>query len=321
MIGLLAQPENSYLNWGEIMELVQLKQDIKSKKLKKFYVFTGTELGVMGIYLSEIGNVLKADSVADIWKKLTVKNLKNESYVFCVRDDKDFLKNTELHNELDKTIKYGTLILIYQEMDKRSKFYKQFNDCIIEFQAMTKAQLVKHFLKRKNCITDLDKKEIEYLVDKCNNDYTQITLEMDKIKHYPYTIYNMYDVIDEIVESQQDWNVFTFTDALLKGKVNESIEVLQFLLGSGISSIQILAVMYKTFRNAAMVLGTNGDYKTISDSTGINSWEVTKILNNCDFSQQECMEALDIIREVDTGVKRGLYQDNNAAMIATCLLL
>ena len=84
------------MNWGEIMELVQLKQDIKSKKLKKFYVFTGTELGVMGIYLSEIGNVLKADSVADIWKKLTVKNLKNESYVFCVRDDKDFLKNTEL---------------------------------------------------------------------------------------------------------------------------------------------------------------------------------------------------------------------------------
>lgn len=303
------------------MELVQLKHDIKTKKLKKFYIFTGTELGVMGIYISEIGNVLKADSVADIWKKLTVKNLKNESYVFCVKDDKDFLKNTELHNELDKTIKYGTLILIYQEMDKRSKFYKQFKDCIIEFKAMTKAQLVKHFLKSKNSIVDLDKKEIEYLVDKCNNDYTQITLEMDKIKHYPYTIHNMYDVIDEIVESQQDWNVFTFTNALLNGNVNKAIEVLQFLLNTGISSIQILAVMYKTFRDAAMVLGTNGDYKRISDSTGINTWEVTKILNNCDFSQQECMAAIDVIREVDTGVKQGVYQDTNAAMIATCLLV
>lgn len=303
------------------MDIVQLKKDIKTGNLSNFYIFTGTEIGVMNVYINKMGDVQRVDNVAQVWKKLTVKNLKNERNIYCIRDDKEFIKDESVWKACKEKIKYGTLILLFTDLDKRSKFYKHYSDDIVEFKPMTPTQLTKHLLSKGVSPIPLDKKKAEYLVKACEGNYTQTMLELNKLSNYTETERDFYKAVDLLVVSPKPYNSFSFMGNLLKGQVAAAIVQLDYLLKTGESSIMILGLMYTNFRNAAMVLGTSGNAQHIADVTGVNTWQVNTILSSCDFHQEECVRAMQIIQHVETGIKNGTYPETSAAMIATCLLI
>lgn len=303
------------------MDLVQLKKDIKSKKLSNLYIFTGEEIGVMNVYIDKMGSVQRVDSVSSIWKNLTTKSLNKKKRIYCVRDDKEFIKDDKLWATAHNDIKYGTLILLYTDIDKRGKFYKKYKDEIVEFKKMTKAQLVRHIMAPGTSNLKLDKHEAEYLVDACQGDYTQTMLEINKLYHYSMTYTNFYSAVDNLVISPQKYDVFSFIGNLMKGETANTIKQLDYLLRNGESSIPILALMYTNFRNAAQILGMKCDAKEISDRTGINTWQVKQLQTTCGYTQDECIKAMKTIRDVEQGIKTGLYTDSSAAMVAVCLIL
>ena len=79
------------------MNLAELKQAIVGKHFANVYIFTGDEIKVMNIYIDQIAKaqgraVVRKDTVGEIVKTLKVSRLTNESNVYVILDDFDFLK-------------------------------------------------------------------------------------------------------------------------------------------------------------------------------------------------------------------------------------
>ena len=169
-----------------MMDVSTVKNQIKTKKVDHFYIFTGTEWEVQKIYIKQLANVIGADvvhidSVVDIVSKLRSRSFVKKPYCYVVRDDKELMQNEVLFNNVQTWLDDDTiLILILTTVDKRLKFYKQHGDAIVEFEPLSDKILVKYIKQH----IDLSDKNCQTLIDICEHDYGRILLEIDKIKRY-----------------------------------------------------------------------------------------------------------------------------------------
>jgi DNA polymerase III delta subunit len=134
------------------MGLPELKQNLGKKILNRLYVFTGSEVGIMDVYLNKISEISnkekrRENSIKDIYNLLSTKSLSNKNYTYIIRDDKEFLSKEKIWKTLEKVIGNNILIIVYTNLDKRSKFYKHFQSNIIEFDKLTTIQLNQYVLK------------------------------------------------------------------------------------------------------------------------------------------------------------------------------
>lgn len=305
------------------MDIKSLKAQIKSNKLLPMYIFSGKDLGLMNLYISKMGSTVRADSVSSIWNKLTSRSLlpQSENAVYVVRDDKEFMQKEKVWMNANKSIKNGTLILIVSTLDKRSKFIKQFEDIVVEFNHMTTAQLKNAF---KGC---LKQNQLEELAEACNNDYTQMSNEIDKIRRLNYSEFTLNakwdEIMNEVVNVKPQIDAFSFMGSLANKKSN-SIRKLQFLLKEGESGIMLLGLMYTNFRNAALVLGyLDLDTKDISERTGLNGWQISSLKGGIchHYSGSEILKCLRIIQDREIGIKTGLYEEKFAIESAVVNIL
>lgn len=305
------------------MDIKSLKAQIKSNKLLPMYIFSGKDLGLMNLYISKMGSTVRSDSVSSIWNKLTSRSLlpQSENAVYVVRDDKEFMQKEKVWMNANKSIKNGTLILIVSTLDKRSKFIKQFEDIVVEFNHMTTAQLKNAF---KGC---LKQNQLEELAEACNNDYTQMSNEIDKIRRLNYSEFTLNakwdEIMNEVVNVKPQIDAFSFMGSLANKKSN-SIRKLQFLLKEGESGIMLLGLMYTNFRNATLVLGyLDLDTKDISERTGLNGWQISSLKGGIchHYSGSEILKCLRIIQDREIGIKTGLYEEKFAIESAVVNIL
>ena len=71
------------------MNVMDLKTQIVKNELSNFYIFTGTEIGIMNIYLEEMSNkvnlpITRADSVSSIYTKCMGGSLFGDDVGFYV---------------------------------------------------------------------------------------------------------------------------------------------------------------------------------------------------------------------------------------------
>lgn len=76
------------------------------------------------------------------------------------------------------------IIFKYNNLDKRNKFYKQFENNIVEFNKLSDEVLTKYIQRELNVGTNLTDINCKKLIDICGSNYNQILLELDKLKHY-----------------------------------------------------------------------------------------------------------------------------------------
>lgn len=74
------------------------------------------------------------ESVKDMCAYIYNKPLISQNMAYCARYDNDFFSAEVAWQSILDTAKANTIILIYGELDKRSKFYKFFSDFIIDFR-------------------------------------------------------------------------------------------------------------------------------------------------------------------------------------------
>ena len=54
-------------------DLVSFQKDIRTNNLKPFYILYGEEIGLMNVYLNQMGNVVRESLVSTVWKTLLKK--------------------------------------------------------------------------------------------------------------------------------------------------------------------------------------------------------------------------------------------------------
>lgn len=287
-------------------DLVSFQKDIRTNNLKPFYILYGEEIGLMNVYLNQMGNVVRETSVSTVWKTLTQKGLVSNHRIFAVRDDKDFLSNESRWKRLPD-VRYGTLVLMVTKIDKRSKLLKAFPDNCVEFEKMTDAQLKRHFVSKYSTI---DSDMIEMVIQFCLNDYSRIDNELDKLSRLKRVDA---DVVETIVKHKTEIDIFSLVDDVLEYRPEQAIMKVTELLAKGESPIGLLTLLYQNFNNACLVLGADEPKEA---SLGIKQFLINKIVYNFQYELDSAFEGMAILGQAIEGIKNGRYTESSAVYIS-----
>lgn len=171
------------------MELKTLKAHIQTKKFNSVYILCGEEIGVMNIYINQIAKVqnkqvYRADSFKEVFQKVTKQSIIKQSFVYVIRDDKEVITSEKIQKLISKPTWSDIVIIVFSNMDKRTKFYRQYKDMICEFEPLEERVLIKYIKKE----IDLSTENCQRLIQACESSYSRIMLEIDKIKCYADSI-------------------------------------------------------------------------------------------------------------------------------------
>ena len=287
---------------------MDLMSDIRTNKLKPFYIFIGEEIGLMNVYLGQIKpNVIRESSILTTLPSLTQRSLIESNRVYAVRDDKDFISNESRWKRLED-IRYGTLIIMYTKVDGRSKFLKQFEDNVVTFDRMTSSQLLNHFAKSVNFPTPL----LEQIIELCERDYSRISNELDKLNRVSLPTEK---AVNEIVHRDVEFQIFEAVDSVIRYEPVKAFEYVEILLATQENVLGFLTLLYNQFSAAARILGSS-DAK--ESTINVKQFTINKIKSNFNYSLDSAFKGMTIIGDIIEGVKSGLYTDTIAVQI--CLL-
>ena len=93
-----------------------------------------------------MGSAKRVDSISSIYSRLQNNTLMNKPNCYVIRDDKDYLRQEKIWAGLNSGVTQGknVIILIYTNLDKRSKFYKSHTDMLTEFEKLIPEVLAKY---------------------------------------------------------------------------------------------------------------------------------------------------------------------------------
>ena len=302
------------------MDVATLKAKIKSKQLPSYLIFSGTEWKVQQIYINQMAKVTgkeikRIDSITSIYNQLKNRSFVQKSIIYIVRDDKELMNSEKLQQQISVgLLGDNTLIHLLTSVDKRTKFYKQYKDSIIEFEALSDAMLKKYILKE----IKLSESNIQRLIDICEHDYGRILLEIDKIRRYsdsnPTLIRNIYDngfemLINDgtIYEPPYD-AIFDLVDAILDRKVNRAFDLLQQSYAVGEATMVMLSVLYNNAKAVLQVQTYSGD--KITEGTGLTGWQIKNAKPHVGkYSESELIYIVQLCQKLESGIKTGRMED------------
>lgn len=312
--------------------ITDVKQQIQDRSLQDFYVFTGEEIEVQRIYINKIAEVsgkevCRIESIADVWEDVINPSMFGEQYVYVVRDDKDLMQNEKLQQQIsDGILGNNILILLLTSVDKRTKWYKEHNAEIVDFERLS-ASVLKKYIQRE---IKLNNANCERFIAICENDYSRILLEIAKIKQYKDWLVNIgydgdADTFNELPACYDDSifeylvgdgtifvppkdAIFDLVDAILKRDVNRVYDMLYQSYAVGEANMVILSVLYT---NAKQVLQVQSCHSSdISQSTGLTAWQVKCAKDKCGYyGIGELVDILRLIQTIQKGIILGEIDD------------
>ena len=303
------------------MTIIDLKDQIIKNNLSNFYIFTGTEIGIINIYLQQMSNKLglpitRADSILSIYGKCQGGSLFGDSTGFYViRDDRDFMKQEQLFDTIKTSIRKNVIVLLYDKIDSRLKFGKHFKDDIVAFEKLT-PNVLKSYIKKEIPLSD---KNIETLMEVCCGSYDMCMLEVDKIKQYTDSLYLLCNKKDYdagfsellkcgVIYQPEETDVFKFTEAVCNRNKKLAFELEQVLMANNNSSINILGTLYNSMKSVMLIQVCES--KNISEVTGLDNRLIyfnKKYVGK--YSSGELVKAIKLISKVIEGVKNGWIDD------------
>ena len=305
------------------MTVQEFQKQIRSGDIDRVIILYGEEVAVMDEYLSHLYKAVNVrptllDKVSDAYQRLVQRKMTAGSRVIVVRDDMEFFKADKQWGKVFSAAESSSdyLVLIYSKMDKRSKFYKQNQERLCEFQKLSSSILATYVAR---LIPGMRESDCLEFAETCECDYSRIKLEADKVNHYHAVRGGdpgrcALELIQSGVIYKPIGDItFQFTDAILTRNVRSSFEYLLKAKAVNEPSILTLSVLYNGFKQILMVQGLGRDQSEPVKRTGLTPWQVKMAKEKQGhYSLDELVNALKIIRFVEKGIKTGLIDDDVA---------
>lgn len=303
------------------MDLSTLKTHIKNRTLDPAYIFTGPEVGVMDIYIEQMAKVQDAtivmlDGIEDLAKKMHRGSIVKNASIYILRDSKEFTQDIDLARKVmqKNALSGAILILIYSNIDKRSKVYKEFQDQIVDFQPMKPEILIKYTQKE----IYLTEQSYHKLMEVCEYDYSRILLEVDKIKRYAQAKQIKEETAfctlmsEGIIFQPPKDAVFDFVDAVLKGKKELAVALLKSSYEYGEATMVLLSNLYNSTKQLLQVQSFKGDGK-ITEATGLTPFQVKLASERKGRnSTGDLIYLMRLVRDTEKGIKTGAIEEQMA---------
>ena len=312
------------------MQLRELKEQLVKKQLKPFYLFTGEEVAIMDVYIQKIADTAKApikrvDTVSSIFSQLKNNSILSTANCFVIRDDKEYTTQETvwagmMHGSLQGQ---NIIILVYTNIDKRSKFYKQHTELIVEFEKLAPEVLSKYIRKE----IGLPESKGEELAEICDFDYSRILLECDKIRRLAdatgQDIERAYKTAleEKLIYIAPKDVIFEFVDAVCRREITHCFKLFQQLTAVGESPLPIINLLYNNMRAMLLVQGS-GNESNVSEKTGLTPFQVKLAKEKGNkYTNSELVRAIRIIRETERGIKTGKIDSAFAVEYILCNIL
>ena len=301
------------------MQVGELKKQIQQNKLEHFYIFSGDEVKAQDIYIQKMSEVSKKpikriDTVAEIYSK--TKSLFNNSTLYVVRDDKDFMRNEKAWTTLSDALGENILVFLLSDIDKRTKFYKHFADSITVFEHMNIKVLTK-YIKKQIALSDTGCRK---LAETCECDYSRILLEIDKIKQVQKITEESADsVLKSLLDNgtihtpPQD-AIFDFVDAVVCNNQQSAYELLEECKKIDEPALRLILVLYNTIRKVLQVQSCEySKTAQIQSVTGLSAWDIKTVESKLNhWNTGDLVYFLRLFRDVEKGIKLGEIEDSVA---------
>lgn len=300
------------------MNILDVKKHITDKSFQSYYIFTGEEIEVQRIYINKIAevkdcNVIRAECVSDIWSALINPSMFDDGNVYVVRDDKELMQNEKLQQQIDnKALGNNILIHLVTSVDKRTKWSKSNSDRIVVFERLSSEVLKKYIRKQ---IT-LNNANYERFIAICENDYSRILLEIDKIKCFMLSDSSL--TADEVFEKLVDDGIiyqppkdaiFELVDAILKRQINRVYDLLYQSYAVGEANMVILSVLYNNAKQVLQVQACKSN--NVCEVTGLTPYQFKCAQSKTGFyAIGELVEMLILIQEIQKGIITGQIEDS-----------
>lgn len=297
------------------MTVLEVRQQIRDRKIDNFYIFTGEEGAVQSAYvkkLAEVGGytVQRLDSVSELFGRKRGGSMIRARFCYVVMNDDAFVKYEKAWESLLEVIGNNMLILQFTTLDKRSKFYGHFKDIIVDFQYLPATILMKYVHRE----TELSAACGEKLIQMCGNDYGRLLTEMDKVKRYADAKQVTHDEAFQILcDSHSIYyppedRVFDFVDAVISGRISDAYELYDMCIRNNEPTLVMIKLLYMQIRKLLQVQGCKS--ADISNTTGLEDWEIRKVKKNCGvYSNRELVNAMRLIRDTEKGIKTGQIEE------------
>lgn len=300
------------------MELSQLQKQIINNNLDLFYIFVGDEIAIQKIYINKIAEVAKLqveyiDSFKLIYNKLQQNDIFNTKKLYVIMDDIEFTKQDKLWLDFDYTQNNGNLIIFkFNNLDKRSKYYKHYENQIVEFVKLSDEVLTQYIHKELPSFTNENCKQ---LIDICNSSYNQILLEIDKLKNYgadkpnnniniDFTLLNLNGAFHKDISDI----TFDFVDKVLRRDIKSIYKMRQQLKQIGESNIKLLSLLYNNFRTILLIQSCQSN--DICKTTGLQYYQVKYNQDKKNiYATSELIYILKKIQQIEEGIKTGLIEE------------
>lgn len=302
------------------MDVSTLKAYIKSNRLPNYIIFAGDEWKVQEIYIQQIAkvtkrNVIRIDSITDIYSKLKNRSFVQKPAIYVVRDDKELMQNEKLQGQIETVLNQNILIHLVTNLDKRTRFYKSFKASICDFERLSDSMLSKYIRKE----IKLSERQIQRLIEICEHDYGRILLEIDKIKWYELDAeLQGYDMSSEdaftdllkdgTIHVPAKDSIFNFVDAVLDRRCNNLFELLQDCYDTGEPTMVMLSVLYNNAKAVLQVQSYEGN--NLSKATGLTGWQIKNVKPHVNkYSDLELIALMKLIQKCEQGIKTGQIEE------------
>ena len=311
------------------MDVSTLKSRIKIKKIPNYLIFTGPEWKVQQIYIEQIAKatnseIVRIDSIKDVFSSLRSKAFLSVSKLFIVRDDTELLQaDSNVIQSILDALQSNLLIHILTAVDKRKKYYKDNKERIIEFEPLPDIILKKYIKKEIN----LSDRNCGILIEICEHSYGRCLLEIDKVKQMCRVQYDCTDdevfkhlVEDGTIHEPPYDAIFDLVDAILDRKPKTAFALLRESYDSGEATMVMLTVLWN---NAKALLQTQAyEGKDLAKSSGLTGWQIKNAKKHLGkYSVSELLKMLQLIQQTEIGIKQGKVEDSFAMEYLLCQIL
>lgn len=304
-----------------------IKEHIKLKSFKQFYLLYGTEEYLKKLYRDKLKSAILVDEdemnysyyegkkvdplkVADAAQTLPFFS----DYRLILIENSGLFKNSSDMSDLLAHLPDSTVVIFVEsEIDKRNKLFKMVRDrgTVSEMNGLDERNL-KLFVAS---IFEQDGKKstegtIQYLLDKVGTDMMHICNEVEKINSYALgrDVITTQD-IDAVVTTQITGKIFLMIDAIAGKQAHKALDLYYDLLSVREKPMSILFLITRHFNILLQVKNLQGlghNAPKISETVGIPPFSVNKYLAQTrNFTSKRLKDALEFATEIEEHIKTG----------------
>lgn len=311
-----------YIRRGGVMNIAELKKDMKANNLAGLYIFTGEEIYIRNLYIEQIvdlGFIWKElPTVAELFKSVGTTKLIQKPTLYVIRDDMDFIKQDS--TVWDKLVAWvnnsvNKVILIYNNIDKRNKFFKTFEENTVKFEKLSETVLLKYVQKE----TDISRENALDLIHRCDSNFNLCLLELNKV--IMFSLSNNISIdeayrkccADRIVLDLPKESLEKYITAVMNKDFSLFIEISNDFDFTEEPPLKILAFLYNSFEALFAVVAYESGLSLKKNESGANFWAVKNAeIFGMKWQIKQVRDMMDFIQFLESGIKMGMVSADAA---------